>query len=326
MILKTGLSPQVAGTKPLARSVALASTRLLVAASLCGTLCLAQQPAHGVTSTLQTIAAAATEQAPSAVYSAHNNFEAPNWSHDGANLIFDSNGAVFRIPVSGGTPQAIPMGEGMRCNGSHGVSPDGTLLAVSCSTPAVPGSHVYALPIGGGTPRLVTEHTDSYFHTWSPDGKTIVFTRPDHGSLNLFAIGIQGGQEKALTTGTGVSDDPDFSPDGKDLYFCSDRGGSMQIWRMHADGTAPEQITSDDRVNWTPHPSPDGRWVAILSYAPGTKGHPANQPVTLRLLSLPERKLSTLVQLTGGSGTINVPSWSPDGSHLAYVSYLPDAN
>ncbi len=289
------------------------------------TLGSAQQPAVKLVSTLQTIAVGATEQQPAAVYSAHTNLEAPNWTRDGGTLVFDQGGTIYRVPVAGGRPQPVPMGEGMRCNGSHGVSPGGTLLAVSCSTPALPGSHIYVLPLAGGAPRLVTEHTASYFHTWSPDGKTIVFTRPDQKSLNLFAISVEGGPERAVTAGTGISDDPDFSPDGKFLYFCSDRGGSMQIWRMHPDGTSPEQVTSDDRVNWTPHPSPDGRWVVFLSYAPGTAGHPANQPVTLRLMSVKDHKITTLVHLTGGAGTINVPSWAPDSRHLAYVSYKLEA-
>ncbi len=279
------------------------------------------QPSIRVSSTLETITVAATEQAPTGIYSTNSYLEAPNWTRDGAELIFDENGAILRVPAAGGTPQPVPMGEGLHCNGSHGLSPDGTLLAVSCSTPALPGSHVYVLPATGGAPRLVTEHTDSYFHTWSPDGKTIVFTRPDQGSGNIFAIGVQGGQEKPLTMGKGISDDPDFSPDGRYIYFCSDRSGGMQIWRMHPDGTMPEQITYDDQVNWTPHPSPDGRWIVFLSYAPGTKGHPANQPITLRLMSVKDRKITTLVHLTGGSGTMNVASWAPDSRHLAYVSY-----
>ncbi len=274
-----------------------------------------------IVSKLQTIGIDAAEPSPTVVYETPANIEAPNWTRDGASLLYDSMGALYRVAISGGTPQQLPMGENMRCNGSHGLSPDGTLLAVSCSTPTLPGSHIYILPATGGVPRLVTEHTDSYFHTWSPDGKTIVFTRPDHGSLNLFAISVGGGAEKALTTGAGVSDDPDFSPDGTFLYFCSDRGGSMQIWRMHPDGTSAEQVTSDERVNWTPHPSPDGRWIVFLSYAPGTKGHPANMPVTLRLFSVADRKTSTLVSLTGGAGTINVPSWAPDSRHLAFVAW-----
>src|ERR1700685_1309408 len=91
----------------------------------------AQQAAVSVVSTLQTIAVAPTEQPPTPVYSAPANFEAPNYTHDAASLIFDQSGTIYRIPVTGGTPQPVPMGENMRCNGSHGVSPDGTLLAVS---------------------------------------------------------------------------------------------------------------------------------------------------------------------------------------------------
>ena len=97
----------------------------------------------------------------------------------------------------------------------------------------------------GGEPKVLTENPWSYFHGWSPDGKTIAFTRPDHkGGGNIFVIPAEGGAEKALTSGGGISDDPDYSADGKWMYFNSDRGGSMQIWRMHPDGSGAEQVTS----------------------------------------------------------------------------------
>jgi len=41
----------------------------------------------------------------------------------------------------------------------------------------------------------------------------------------------------------------------------------------------------------------------------------------LRLMSMADKSVSNLVDLSGGSGTINVPSWAPDSQHLAYVSY-----
>lgn len=269
-------------------------------------------------STLQTIGIGESARA---VYTAEEHFEAPNWTRDGRSLIFDEEGKVMTIPASGGTPEAIPVGDATRCNGSHGVSPDGRWLAITCSTPGKPEPRVYIVPLRGGTPRLVTEHPDSYFHSWSPDGRTIVFTRPSHGSGNIFAISVDGGPERALTTGSGISDDPDYSPDGRYIYFNSDRGGTMQIWRMRPDGSAPEQITDDSLVNWTPHPSPDGKSILILSYAQGTTGHPANRDVTLRLLSLRDRRMRVLVHLVGGSGTDNTSSWAPDSRHLAFVSY-----
>ncbi len=273
-------------------------------------------------SRLQTIGIQPGSQ-PTTVYSEAAYFEAPNWSRDGKTLLFDQAGRILRISVDGGSPTPIDIGTATKCSGSHGLSPDGTLLAISCSTPDLPGSRVYILPSSGGTPHVVTQSSGAYWHSWSPDGKTLYFTRPQQGSFNIYSIGLDGQGETAVTSGTGVNDDPDISPDGKYIYFSSDRTGSVQIWRMHPDGSSPEQITFDDMVNWTAHPSPDGRWIVFLSYQKGTTGHPANQKILLRLMSLSDRKIRVLTPLIGGSGTMNVPSWSPDSTHLAFVSYEP---
>jgi TolB protein len=272
-------------------------------------------------STLQTIAIDENARVATVIYTAKGRFEAPNWARDGKSLVFDQEGKIMQVPITGGMPEPLEIGAATRCNGSHGLSPDGRWLAITCSMPGMPESRVYVVPSGGGAPRLVTEHPASYFHSWSADGKTIVFTRPNHGSGNIFAIPAEGGEEHALTTGDGISDDPDCSPDGKYIYFNSDRSGSEQIWRMRPDGSEPEQLTFDDRWNWTPHVSPDGRSVVYLSYAPGTTGHPVNRDIELRILSVEDRKVRTLVNLVGGSGTINVPSWAPDSEHFAFVSY-----
>jgi Tol biopolymer transport system component len=272
-------------------------------------------------STLQTVNTDNDFARAIAVYSAPVHFEAPNWSRDGKTLIFDEDGRIMTIPAAGGVPQPLNIGDATRCNGSHGLSPDGQWLAITCSTPGKPESRVYVMPATGGTPRLVTEHPNSYFHSWSADGKTIIFTRPDHGASNIYAIPASGGRERALTTGTGISDDPDAAPDGQWIYFNSNRGGSMQIWRMHPDGSGAEPVTRDSFVNWTPHVSPDGKSIVFISYEPGTTGHPVNRPIALRLLSVDDGKIRVLVHLTGGSGTMNVSSWAPDSHHLAFVSY-----
>lgn len=274
-----------------------------------------------LTSRLQTIGVESNAPGPTTVYAVRGHFEAPNWTRDGSSLIFDQDGKIMRIHVPGSVPSVIDTGSANQCNGSHGLSPDGKLLAISCSAPDLPGSHIYVMPLTGGAPRLVTQRSGAYWHSWSPDGKTIFFTRPDHGSINIYSISVDGNDERPLTTGTGTSDDPDVSPDGNYIYFNSDRGGTTQIWRMHQDGSSPEQITSDDRVNWTPHISPDGTRMVFLSYEHGVTGHPANQKIELRLMSLKDRKIRVLTSLIGGSGTINVPSWAPDSLHLAFVGY-----
>ena len=280
-----------------------------------------------VISTLQTIAAT-DDTRREIVYTERGRIEAPNWTKDNLELVFDGNGRMFKIPVQSGTPTEIDTGDATGCTGSHGLSPDGKLLAITCTTPAYPGRHVFIIPSAGGTPRVVTEHPDSYFHSWSPDGKTIAFTRPSHGSSNILSIPIEGGAETALTTGTGISDDPDYSADGRHIYFNSDRSGSMEIWRMKADGSQPEQITFDGLNSWTPHPSPDGKWIVFVSYGKGTTGHLANKDVALRILSATstatataDNKIRVLTNFVGGDGSMNVSFWSPDSKNLAFVSY-----
>jgi Tol biopolymer transport system component len=247
--------------------------------------------------------------------------EAPNWLRDGAALLFNSGGRIYRIPVAGGRPEVIDTGFATRCNNDHGVSPDGTLLAISDQSQGQRRSLIYTLPISGGTPRLITPTGPSYWHGWSPDGKTLVFCGERNGNFDIYTIPAAGGPETRLTTAEGLDDGPEYAPDGRFIYFNSERTGTMQIWRMRPDGSEQEQVTADEYQNWFPHLSPNGRYMTILSFDKSVTGHPANKDVTLRLMTLSSKKIDVLGRFLGGQGTINVPCWSPDSRRIAFVTY-----
>jgi Tol biopolymer transport system component len=175
--------------------------------------------------------------------------------------------------------------------------------------------------IAGGSPKQLTPVGPSYWHGWSPDGKTLAFVGQRNGDFDIYTVPVTGGDETRLTTAKGLDDGSEYSPDGQYIYFNSERTGHMQIWRMHPDGSQQEQIFSDDYNNWFPHLSPDGKWMVFLTYDKDVTGHPENKDVTLRLMSLEDKKIMTLANLFGGQGTINVPSWSPDSKQIAFVSY-----
>ncbi|MGB6331965.1 MAG: hypothetical protein WBF41_09360 [Candidatus Sulfotelmatobacter sp.] len=274
-------------------------------------------------STLETVAIASSDRR--VVYGAASHFEAPNWSRDGTNFLFNQEGHILQLPVAGGTPTTIDTGTATHCNNDHGISPDDTLLAISDQSQSDHQSSVYVVPIGGGAPRRVTQNSPSYWHGWSPDGKTLAFVGRRNDDFDIYTIAVTGGDETRLTTAKGLDDGPEYSPDGQYIYFNSERTGRMQIWRMRADGSAQEQITFDEFNNWFPHISPDGKWMVFLSYGNDVTGHPPNKDVRLRLMSVsggkPEGKITLLATLFGGQGTINVPSWSPNSLKVAFVSY-----
>ena len=279
-------------------------------------------------STLESVYVASTDRR--VLYTAPSHFEAPNWTRDGSSILFNSNGRILRLPVAGGNPETIDTGFATGCNNDHGISPDQLWLAISDSSSDDKKSRVYVVPIGGGTPRLITPNAPSYWHGWSPDGKTLAFTGQRGDNFDIYSIPFAGGasasEETRLTTAPGLDDGPEYSPDGATIYFNSERTGHMQIWRMKADGSDQEQVTSDDDNDWFPHLSPDGQTMVFIAYEKGVTGHPPNKDVELRLMTLKDRKVRVLTKLFGGQGTINVPSWSPDGAKLAFVSYelLPE--
>ena len=257
-----------------------------------------------------------------AIYVAQGRFEAPNWTRDGKELLFNREGRILRFPVVGGAkPEMLDTGFAVRCNNDHGISPDSTLLAVSDQSQDSHQSLVYVVPLAGGTPRRVTKNAPSYWHGWSPDGKTLAFVGQRNGEFDIYTIAVGGGEETRLTTAKGLDDGPEYSPDQQYIYFNSERTGHMQIWRMKADGSDQEQVFSDEYNNWFPHISPDGKYMVFLSYDKSVSGHPENRDVTLRLMTLADKKIKVMAQLFGGQGTINVPSWSPDSKSIAFVSY-----
>jgi TolB protein len=278
-------------------------------------------------SALETIPIASTDRHVEYVAVAH--FEAPNWTRDGSALVFNQDGTLRRLTLGMPQPQAGPEVEPevldtapeIHLNNDHGLSPDGSMLAFSDSSAPDHKSRVYVVPLAGGTPRQLTPDGPSYWHGWSPDGKTLAFTGERNGNFDIYTIPVAGGAETRLTTAPGLDDGPEYSPDGAYIYFNSERTGHMQIWRMKPDGSNQEQVVSDQSNDWFPHLSPDGQWMVFLAYAPDVKGHPPNQEVELRLMSMADGKVRLLTRLFGGQGTINVPSWSPDSKKIAFVSY-----
>jgi Tol biopolymer transport system component len=272
------------------------------------------------------------------IYASRVPFEAPNWLPDGAALIYNASGGdpatrgrLWKFDLATRTPALIDTGFAIRNNNDHVLSFDGTQLAISDQSTDAGQSTIFTMPTRGGVPKRITPLTPSYMHGWTPDAKWLVYTggRKAKGATadeyDIYKIAADGsGREINLTNSPGLDDGPEVSPDGQWIYFNSTRSGQMQIWRMGLDGKNAERVTNDQKWNdWFPHFSPDGKWITIISYGLDVEAsnHPYYKHCMLRIMptdgSAPPK---VMAYVYGGQGTINVPSWSPDGTHVAFVS------
>lgn len=257
------------------------------------------------------------------LYTAPESLQAPNWVHDGKNLVYNMKGLMYRFNLENKTTEVINTGSVKNNNNDHVISFDGKMLGLSATSPdGKYNSVVYTVPINGGEPKQITPTGPSYLHGWSPDDKWLTFTGERNNDFNIYKIPSAGGKEIQLTTAAGLDDGSEYSPDGKYIYFNSVRSGTMQLWRMKPDGSDQTQVTNDEYNNWFAHISPDGKWIVCLSFSKDIKpdDHPFYKHVYLRMMPASGGDLKVIAYLYGGQGSINTPSWSPDSKKIAFVS------
>ncbi len=271
------------------------------------------------------------------VYTADAIWEAPNWSPDGKYFISNSANTIYKFvlkPDGTAEPERLAIPAAYRCNNDKAISPDGKQLAFSATLAPAHNSQVFLADADGSNPKLMVSGTPSYFHGWSPDNKTLAFVAQRNGSgqYDVYSVPATGdNQEQQLNANSHHDDGPDYSPDGKWIYINSDRSGKESIWRFPATGAGPgdakaEMVVSDSMEDWFPHISPDGKRLVYIGYPAGTSTHdPRTVAIQVKLVAVSNGKVATtqktLVEATGGQGTLNVNSWAPDSQHFAYITY-----
>src|SRR5678809_1521959 len=260
------------------------------------------------------------------IYSDNGSIQCPNWTKDGKTLIFNSSaGLLYNYAFASGSVIKINSGPVINNNNDHVLSPNGKQIAISNYVGDKRTSTIFTLPLtGSDNPIKITSEDSghSFLHSWSPDGKKLLFTGFRNKQYDSWSVDIKKKKETQLTNLATLDDGSEYSPDGKWIYFNSVRTGTMKIWKMKADGSNQEQVTFDEYNDWFPHFSPDGKWVVYISFPkeidPAT--HPFYQKIYIRLMPASGGVPKTIAYVYGGQGSMNVPSWSPDSKRVAFVS------
>ncbi|GAA0549613.1 hypothetical protein GCM10010172_34580 [Paractinoplanes ferrugineus] len=254
--------------------------------------------------------------------------ESPNWLSGGDDLVLNGGGRLWRLSPATGRLDEVPFTGLPPVNNDHLPDPDGKHIYLSAYD-----RKIYRAPVEGGAAELITDDPAAevlhFLHGVHPSGDRLAFIglppgqRPGEGHGDVFTVSARGRDYRRLTCGPGHSDGCEYSPDGEWLYFNTEMfDGHAQIARIRPDGSGLEQLTFDDEVNWFPHLSPDGRWATYIAFPAGTRGHPPNVRIDVRIVALDDWSAArTVATVAGGQGSLDTNSWSADSSAFAFVSY-----
>lgn len=163
----------------------------------------------------------------------------------------------------------------------------------------------------GARVQLTTGPASKTYPVVSPDSRFVAY----ESEGDIWRVETATGHARRLTTHVGPDRAAAWSPDGRSVVFVSSRWGQTDIYLMSADGerTALHKITNDEGSEALPTWSPDGRTLLFTSardehfYSRAIYAVPVSGG-DVRRLTPPDDARN------------NLPSFSPDGSRVAYIS------
>ena len=227
-------------------------------------------------------------------------------------VLFVKDGKVDRIDQDGADLQLVSSSN--RQAMSPAWAPDGRHFAYMEFAEGHGQLFMQDMATGQRVPVATTGKALDFTPAFSPDGKTLAFSRATEEGTDLYTVNVRDNCcLQRLTVGR-FSDNlsPAYSPDGQRIAFVSTRAGLPQIYVMAADGTDQQLFAPFDYgvtgSSNAPEWSPDGQSLAFHRDVAGT----------LQVFVLDVRT-RTVRQLTS-VGRNEDPTWAPDSRHLAFVS------
>jgi TolB protein len=183
---------------------------------------------------------------------------------------------------------------------------------------------IYIMDWDGANPKKITNHRSiSLSPAWSPDGKKIAYTayvirgRTKMRNADMFLYDVPSGKDELLSYRQGLNSGASFAPDNRSIYLTISQQGNPDLYHMSFDGTLIGKLTNgpNGAMNVEPAASLDGKRLAFSSDRSGT-GRPMIYTMNV--------DGSNIKRITFAGVFNSSPSWSPDGSKIAFAGQSED--
>jgi Tol biopolymer transport system component len=177
----------------------------------------------------------------------------PTFSADGHRIFYEgfdgvSRDAIFSMRLNGTDRKLVTDCQGQGVTDPE-VSPDGTMLSFTCSSPDGSGA-LFDSGIDGSDLRQLTPFSFQVGmkSDWSPDSQRIMFITQMNDVTNTATIRRDGTDLQWVTNypggGSTSAYGNSYSPDGQWILLRLEQNGLYGLYKIHPDGTDLMQITA----------------------------------------------------------------------------------